>query len=239
MFFFRNLRESPHFHLIIYFSFVKLIHIFQNYEGFMDVQVQELIDKIKKDGVVSAETTAADIIAKAEKQAAGIVADAEVKAAGILKTAKTETERMEKSSVDAIKEAGRDLLLNFRDGITKELTVLLNSETTTAYSADILKTLIPETVKSWVEKPEAEDITVLLNPKDFESLESGFKSALKVQIAKGLEIKPDATVAAGFRIGEKDGSAYYDFSAESVAALFASYLNPRVASIMKQAATAM
>ena len=36
----------------------------------MDVQLQELIDKIKKDGVASAEAAASDIIAQAEKKAA-------------------------------------------------------------------------------------------------------------------------------------------------------------------------
>ena len=46
----------------------------------MDVQLQELIDKIKKDGVASAENASATIIAEAEKKAAQIVAEAEAKA---------------------------------------------------------------------------------------------------------------------------------------------------------------
>ena len=37
-------------------------------------------------------------------------------------------------------------------------------------------------------------------------------------------------------IGVKDGAAFYDFSAEAVAELFSTYLNPRVAAIMKEAA---
>ena len=42
----------------------------------MDVQLQELIDKIKKDGVASAQVEAAKIIEDAEKKAAGIDTDA-------------------------------------------------------------------------------------------------------------------------------------------------------------------
>ena len=34
----------------------------------MDIQLQELIDKIKKDGVASAESKAQEIIAEAEKK---------------------------------------------------------------------------------------------------------------------------------------------------------------------------
>ena len=54
----------------------------------MDVQLQELIDKIKKDGVASAEAAASDIIAQAEKKAAALIAEAEDKAASVIKNAK-------------------------------------------------------------------------------------------------------------------------------------------------------
>ena len=62
------------------------------------------------------------------------------------------------------------------------------------------------------------------------------KAGLKEEISKGLEIKTDKTLANGFRIGINNGEAYYDYSAESVADLFAAYLNPRVAAIMKNSA---
>ena len=39
----------------------------------MDVQLQELIDKIKKDGVAAAEADAAKIVAEAEKKAESII----------------------------------------------------------------------------------------------------------------------------------------------------------------------
>ena len=197
----------------------------------MDVQLQELIDKIKKDGVASAETTAATIIAEAEKKAASIVSDADVKAEQIIKTAKAETERLEKASVDAIKQAGRNLLISFTDGINAELSALIKAETETAFSADLLKTLIPETVKNWVK--ESEPGKILLNEKDLKNLQDGFLSALKDKVSKGLTIKSDDSMTAGFRIGTKDGSAFYDFSSEAVAELFSAYLNPRTAEILK------
>ena len=205
----------------------------------MDVQVQSLIDKIKKDGIATAEEKAAAIIKDAEKKAQSIVAEAEEKAAGIVKTAKAETERMEKSSVDAIKQAGRNLLLSFQDAIGAELASIVSLETAKAYSPDLLKTLIPETVKAWAKKPEGEELAVLLSAKDLSALESGLHSALKAELAKGLELKADASLSGGFRIGSKDGAAYYDFSSESVADLFAAYLNPRVAAIMKAAAKSL
>lgn len=202
----------------------------------MDIQLQELIEKIKKDGVSSAESAARKIIADAEKKAASIVSDAEVKADSIIKTAKAETERMEKASEDAIAQAGRNLIISFRDGINKELSAIVNSETEKAMDKDLLKKLIPETVKAWSANPDADDVSVLLTAKDLKVLEASLKTALKAKISKGLVIKSDASLSAGFRIGSKNGSAFYDFSAEEVAALFSAYLNPKTTEIMKKAA---
>ncbi len=202
----------------------------------MDIQLQELIEKIKKDGVSSAETAARKIIADAEKKAASIVSDAEVKADSIIKTAKAETERLEKASEDAIAQAGRNLIISFRDGINKELSAIVNSETEKAMDKDLLKKLIPETVKAWSANPDADDVSVLLPAKDLKALETSLKTALKAKISKGLVIKSDASLSAGFRIGSKNGSAFYDFSAEEVAALFSAYLNPKTTEIMKKAA---
>ena len=202
----------------------------------MDIQLQELIDKIKKDGVASAEAKAQEIIAEAEKKAASIISSAEEKADSIIKSGKAETERMEKASIDAIRQAGRNLLISFRDGVNAQLSALIATETSKVYNADMLKTLIPETVKAWASKDDVNSLSVLLSEKDLKEIEKDLGAALKEQINSGLEIKLDNSLTKGFRIGTKDGSAFYDFSAESVADLFSAYLNPKTSAIMKEAA---
>lgn len=202
----------------------------------MDVQLQELIDKIKKDGVASAENEAAKIVAEAEKNAEKIIADAQEKAAEIVKNAKAETERMEKASEEAIIQAGRNMLLSFKESIISELDGLIKTETENAQTKEILAKLIPETVKAWSKNADASELSVLLSEKDLKSLESSLISELKGEIAKGLEIKPDKTLSYGFRIGVKNGAAYYDYSAESLSEMFAAYLNPKVAALIKIAA---
>lgn len=202
----------------------------------MDVQLQELIDKIKKDGVATAEAEAAKKIADAEKKAESIVSDAQAKAAEIIKNAKAETERMEKASEEAIVQAGRNLLLSFKDSLVGELNGLIQAETAKAETKDVLAKLIPETVKAWSKNSDASELSVLLSEKDLASLEAALTGELKTEISKGLEIKPDKTLSAGFRIGVKNGAAYYDYSAESLAEMFGAYLNPKVAALMKEAA---
>lgn len=202
----------------------------------MDIQVQDLIEKIKKDGVAAAEKSASEVKAQAQSEAEKIIANAKEEADKIIKAAKDETARMEKASEDAIRQASRNLVLSFRDSITRELSAIVTSESEKAYSSDLLTKLIPETVKAWTANTEASEVSVLLNEKDLKSLESNLKAALKAEISKGLTLKVDSSINSGFRIGVKDGAAFYDFSAEAVAELFSAYLNPRVASIMKEAA---
>lgn len=202
----------------------------------MDVQLQELIDKIKKDGIANAESEAQKIIAEAEKKAQSIIADAEEKSQEIIKNTKAETSKMEKASEEAIIQTGRNMLLSFKDSLLAELNGLVQSETEKATTKDVLAKLIPETVKAWSKNTQVDELSVLLNEKDLASLQAAFTNELKAEIEKGLEIKPDKTLSSGFRIGVKNGAAYYDFSAESVAELFAAYLNPKVAALIKTAA---
>ncbi len=202
----------------------------------MDVQLQELIDKIRKDGVASASISAQNIIVEAEKKAAAIISEAEEKADNIIKNAKVETARMEKASEDAITQAGRNSIISFRDSISKEISAIVLAETEDAYNKDLLKKLIPEAVKAWIDKSDDADLTVLLSEKDLKALQSNLKTSLKSQIARGLELKGDNSVLSGFRIGSKNGNAFYDFSAEEVANLFSSYLNPKITKLMKNAA---
>lgn len=202
----------------------------------MDVQLQELIDKIKKDGVTAAEAKAAEIIESANKKAESIIAAAQEKSAEIIKKSKAETERMEKASEEAITQAGRNMLLSFKDSLIKELDSLILSETTAAESKTVLEKLVPETVKAWAKNADASELSVLLNEKDLKELEKSLTASLKAEISKGLEIKPDKTLSAGFRIGVKNGAAFYDYSAESLAEMFAAYLNPKVAALLKNAA---
>lgn len=202
----------------------------------MEVQLQELVEKIRKDGVESADAKAAEIIRNAEAKASAIIDAAREEAEKISLKAEADAKRSEQAAVSAIQQAGRNLILSFRDGIGSELDALVKAETAKAYNAEVLRELVPAAVKGWISNKGAEDISVILSPADASKLESALKAALKEELAKGLVIGADSSLSGGFRIGTSNGAAYYDFSAEAVAELFSAYLNPRVAQIMKSAA---
>ena len=129
--------------------------------------------------------------------------------------------KMEKASDEAIIQAGRNMLLSFKDSLIGELDGLIQAEPGKAESKSVLETLVPETVKEWAKNTDASELSVLLSEKDLKALEASLTSELKAEIAKGLEIKADKSMTAGFRIGVNNGAAFYDYSAESLAEMFA------------------
>ena len=64
---------------------------------------------------------------------------------------------------------------------------------------------------------------------------TALRQALAARLVAGVEVKAAPDVADGFRVAEKDGRAYYDFSAASVAENLAVFLNPVMAGIVTDA----
>ena len=201
----------------------------------MEIQLQELIDQIKKDGVQAAEAQAEAIITAAKAEADKIVADAKAEAEKLVADAKAENERTVKSAEDAIRQAGRNLLISFRESVTKELKAIAGENVNAVYSSDAFAALIVKAVECWAAKPDAEDISVILNADDLASLEQTVLAALKAKMLGGVTLKANDNLDGGFRIAVKDGAAYYDYSAEAVTDMLANYLSPRVTALLKEA----
>ncbi len=201
----------------------------------MEIQLNELIDRIKKEGVEAADAEALSIIDSAKKEAQGIIADARARADKMIAEAKAENERMLRSSEDAVRQAGRNLLISFRESVTRELRVLTEGKVDEVYSSEQLSTLITNAVEAWAKNPDAEDITVILNSDDLNKLEDALLSALRERMLDGVTLKPNDNFDKGFRIAVKDGSAYYDYSAEAVVDMLSSYLSPKVTALLKEA----
>ncbi|MDR1149307.1 MAG: V-type ATP synthase subunit E [Spirochaetaceae bacterium] len=200
----------------------------------MDIQLQEFIDKIKKDGIEQASEEAARIKADAEAEAKRIIEAAVKEASVVTENGKQDAERFKKAAGAALEQAARNLFLSFNSEIETTLNKIIIKDTQSTLNDDTLKSLIPDVVKGLSSGKETVD--VILNEKQLKSLESWARSALTAEMAKGLEIKPGKNLATGFRIALKDGSAYYDFSGPAIAEALSAYLNPRLAEIVKNAA---
>ena len=201
----------------------------------MEIQLQELIDQIKKDGVEVAEGEAKSILDSAKKEAEKIIADAKAEAEKMIADAKQQNERTVKSGEDAIRQAGRNLLISFRESVARELKAIVTEEVNAVYSLEDMAGLIVTTVENWTKNPETEDVSVILNSTDLERLEKSLLQGLKDRMIKGVTLKANDNFDGGFRIAENNGGAYYDYSAEAVVNMLSNYLSPKVTELLKEA----
>lgn len=201
----------------------------------MEIQLQELIDQIKKDGVEAAENEAASILAAAKIEAQKIVEEANSEADKIMANAKLENERLVKSSEDAIRQAGRNLLISFRESISKELNVILSEKVSNVYSSEAFSDLIINVIENLSSDKDSQNIEVILNAETLRALEEAVLAGLKEKMLNGVTLRANDNFDGGFRIAKKDGDAYYDYSTEAVVEMLSNFLSPKVTKLLKEA----
>lgn len=200
----------------------------------MEVQLQELLDKIKDEGVKAAELESARIRQAAEKKAEEMLLKAQKEASEIIAKARAEAARFEQTSKEMVKQAGRNTILGLRKSILDVYSAVIQTETREALSEKTLEEAIVILIKSWADKKVSE-LEVLLSPKDLAKIESRLRTRLAEELKKGVELKPFPGLAAGFRIGMKDGAAYYNFTDQGIAEIMSEYLNPKLSELINQA----
>ena len=201
----------------------------------MEIHLQELLDKIKKDGVEVAEGEAKAIVDSAKAEAEKIISDAKAKAEKIISDAKAENEKIVRSGEDAITQAGRNLLISFRQSVATELSTVVGEKVKAVYSSDAIAETIAKVVENWSKNPNTDNLSVILNSGDLEKFEATLLSALKSKMLDGVTLKPNDNFDGGFRIAVNNGAAYYDYSAEAVTEMLSNYLSPKVTELLKKA----
>ena len=200
----------------------------------MDIRVQEILERIKQAGVNEARVKADAVLAEAEAKKAELLAEAEKQAALIVSKAKEEARRTEAAARTALVQASRDLVSSFKAQILGLTGTIIAERTKDAYTIDVLKKAIPAVLET-ISKETSGNPALLVTEKDGLALEAFIRSELASKVKQGLEIRPVKNLSAGFRIGEKDGSAYYDCSADALAELFGAFINDKLKSVMDEA----
>lgn len=199
-----------------------------------DVQLKELIDAIQRDGVNKGRQESEALLKQAKNQADEILAAAQANADQLLANARREKERMEQSGRESLKQASRDLLLRVRKQLEALFSTLLKEKTQDVLTGKEIPEAIAAMISNWT--PQLQNNVELLLPKEkFDSMAKALQKALAEKLAAGIEIKTSAELENGFRVFEKDGQAFYDFSAESISESLALFLNPTMAKIVTDA----
>lgn len=200
----------------------------------MDVQLKELIERIKSEGIENAEHEADRIIKESQEAAKKIVADAESEADKIREKAEQDAAKREETGRASLKQAGRDVILSVEKRLEELFDKIVYQETSDVLKGNVLEEAVMQVVKNW--DSDVTDLKVLIAEDELKNIEENLRKKLSAKLSEGVEIKPLAKSDAGFQISMKDGSAYYNFTAEGIAELLSQFLNPRLAETLKEAA---
>ena len=161
----------------------------------MELQIQDLVSSIKKDGIDSANQQAAAILADARKQADAIVAEAKSQADKLRDDAKAEIDVFKTSAQLSAQQAKRDAVLAFRQEIQKEFEKILAADVGQALDQQTLARLIQAAV-------QGEDVSGYA--VEVGQVTDGIRQQLAQELKNGLEIRPSKKVGAGFRLDAKE-----------------------------------
>ena len=197
----------------------------------MQNKLQELTDKIYKEGLTKGAEEASQLVGKAKDDALKIVADAKKQAEQIVNQAKKEAQDLKKNVETELGISSRQVV----SGLKQEISSLLEAKVIQAPLIDALKdanfirSIIEAALKNW--NPNATDKISLkvLIPENVEKEMSEYLNS-KVMATLNLEfaVVADKNLKYGFRIGPKDGSYFISFSERDFENLFREYMRPRI-----------
>ncbi len=193
----------------------------------MEKELNNLINKIKQEGVEQAEKDAGNVVSHAREEAKEIIKAAEREKADIINDARIEAGNFRKGAEAAVKQAARDVLLGLRGRIAELFTRVVKDNISGELTPDVLKEVIVSAVRNF-RKGEALDIEVLVSKKDRDRLQKSLFSALAKEAKERLTLTGAPGIEKGFRIGEKGKDSYFDFTGEAITESFTRYLNPKL-----------
>ncbi|MCK5083089.1 MAG: hypothetical protein KAR31_09315 [Candidatus Omnitrophica bacterium] len=199
----------------------------------MSQHVQELIDKIKTEGLQAADQKAKEVEDSAKALVQRIIADAEVKAKHIVADAEAKAQATRESTEMALKQAARDTLLALRKEIEGVLQKVIAKELKGALSPEQLAGIVSEIVKGSVKANLAEsNIEVTVSAADLKTFEDGFAAKLQKEIKQPVTFKSADGISTGFTISFDEGKSCFDFTDASLVEYLGTYLNTQVAALL-------
>ncbi|MCA9405393.1 MAG: hypothetical protein KC684_02565 [Candidatus Omnitrophica bacterium] len=198
----------------------------------MSGQVQELIDKIKNEGVQSAEQQAAEIKKNAETEAEQIKVKAREEADRILLDAKNEAKKTRESAEVALKQASRDTLLSLKKSIQGFLHEIIAKEVKDSLTSEQVGTILVQIVDN-IATGKDQSIEIVLSDADKNKLKDGALAKLQKKLKDGFTIKSSGQITKGFAISFDGGKSSFEFTEESLAEYISTFLNDQLASLIK------
>ncbi len=205
-------------------------------ETIMTQNIQDLINKIKTEGVEASSKKAQEIEQAAQRKAEEIVAKARAQAEQIVSQAKDQAKKQETATNATLKQAARDTLLSLRSEILRRLKAIVSAQVKEGLKPEQVASLLTEVVKAYVAKhPGVSDIRVALPEQQLKAFSDGSLKALQGQLKASITLERADQLSSGFLISFDGGKSSFDFSNESLTSYMSAFVNAEVAKLLKEA----
>lgn len=195
----------------------------------MDVKLDHLIEKIKKEGIEEGRQNAEQIVQDAEAEAKSTIENAKKEAENILDAAKKEADQFRSNSELAVKQAARDSLLELKTQVSALFDRVFKQSVAEALSPDVMQKMILKLSEQWGKDESAE---IKLSEADQKKLQGVLASGIQKELETGITLKSSGDISGGFQIGLKGKNVYYDFTDESIAEVLKQYLKPQLRTLL-------
>ena len=192
----------------------------------MAEELQQLLEKIQRDGVDKANAEAAAIVAKAKAEADAIVKKAQEDAAAAEAKGKADAEAYAARAKETISQAARDTVLKVKQDVMELLKKLLLQNVTAALATEAVP-LAAAAVKELVTGSATAEIAAA--PKLVDAL----RAQLAAQAQGGVKVVSDETTGAGFTVRLDNGRVEHDFTDAAIADALAQRLRADLAAFLK------
>jgi len=195
----------------------------------MTQDLQQLLEKIQRDGVDKAKSDADKLVSEAQAQARKIVEAAHAEAAKIKADARQEAEAFERRAEETVRQSARDTVLNVEKAVTALFGGLLLKDVNAALSsAELTAELAAEAVRAYIGEKGGVEVAAAAKLAD------ALRAKLAAEAASGVTVVTDDTTGAGFRLRLAGGRVEHAFTGAAVADALAKQLRPRLAALIKQ-----
>jgi len=202
----------------------------------MAEQLQELLDRIQKDGIDKAEANATRVEEETRTRAAALISEAEEKAMGILAKAEKDAQLFVDRGNNALKQAARDAVLSVGDAVNRALAAIVEKKVGDVLTDDGFADVVKSAVLAYCSAETGETDIELLLPEDQKDKTADFLiGEMAGQMKNGLTISGDKSVISGFTVSLKGSGIQHDFTGEAITDALCKLLRPHLAEIVKTA----
>jgi len=208
--------------------------------------VQALIDRIRDQGVHSANQEAARILAEAEAKAAQLLADAQKQVEQLRAKATADIEAEKAAAEEALKLSARDTIMRLKNGVAAAFETFVQRLVTTAtQDRDLMKKLVLVLAgQSAEELIKDKQIQILLSDalvtgkSDPKLRELGKQTILSISsdmLREGVELIPSSSIEGGAKVRLIGEQMEIDLSDKAIAKMLTDHLLPRFQTILSGA----